>query len=886
MKTTRVIVCLLLMIISLGLFCTCRGETGPKGDQGPQGVQGPKGEQGETGEDGHSPQITIGENGNWYIDGVDTGVTAKGQDGTNGENGLSAYETYIKFHPEYSGTEEEWIQDLINGKLISQKHTVTFNSDGGTAISSQEVLHGDKVTKPNNPIKDDYTFAGWYVGDEEWSFIGYTVTEDVTLTAKWISNFCDVTYVIDEETAEIKRSDKKLTLEYKPTKQYYNFLGWTLQEKCECILDEYVAVADEVTLYAKWEYTGLEIINNEIVSVDTENIVNANIPYGITNIAEEAFKNCSNLKSVIIPNSVTSIGRGAFYLCTGLTSVIIPNSVTIIDEMAFYCCGGLTSVIIPNSVLSIGANAFDYCKSLTSVVVPDSVTSIGSGVFSRCTSLTSATMSNSVSDMSNAFQNCTSLTQIVIPNSVTSIVNAFGGCTSLTQIIIPSSVTNINGAFSECTSLTEIVIPNSVTSMVGAFRDCTGLTRVVISSPNTKIARMTFSGCSSLTSVIIPNSVTKIDDYAFKNCEALSAIYFEGAIEDWNNIEVNYDKNEALSSAIVYYYSENEPTDVGNYWCFNDDGDVEIWPSKTFNVVFETGYGSKVDSQAVTPSGLITEPNDPVRNGYGFIGWYVGDKEWDFAKDKVTSDIVLEAKWINAVFFSYETNTEVIITNYNGVEEDVVIPRSINGYPVTTIGESAFCQSELKTVSFPKTLTTIGDFAFCSCVYLKSVYIPANVSQIGVYAFADCFDLESIEVSQQNVIYDSRDNCNAIIKTADNVLISGCKNTVIPSSVIRIEECAFSYCESLTQLVIPVGVESIGALAFEDCIYLNFVIISSSVTVIEEDAFSGCTNLIIYYEGESIPEGWEDNFNPNQRPVYCKGEWEYDENGNPVIINQ
>ena len=112
-------------------------------------------------------------------------------------------------------------------------------------------------------------------------------------------------------------------------------------------------------------------------------------------------------------------------------------------------------------------------------------------------------------------------------------------------------------------------------------------------------------------------------------------------------------------------------------------------------------------------------------------------------------------------------------------------------------------------MSFPKTLTTIGDFAFCSCVYLKSVYIPANVSQIGVYAFADCFDLESIEVSQQNVIYDSRDNCNAIIKTADNVLISGCKNTVIPSSVIRIEECAFSYCESLTQLVIPVGVESI-----------------------------------------------------------------------------
>lgn len=72
------------------------------------------------------------------------------------------------------------------------KVTVTFDSNGGSAVAPVEVTKGEKLTPPKAPEKDYFDFAGWYVvnGDkeEEWSFIGYTVTEDITLVAKWVEN--------------------------------------------------------------------------------------------------------------------------------------------------------------------------------------------------------------------------------------------------------------------------------------------------------------------------------------------------------------------------------------------------------------------------------------------------------------------------------------------------------------------------------------------------------------------------------------------------------------------------------------------------------------------------------------------------------------------------
>ena len=129
---------------------------------------------------------------------------------------------------------------------------------------------------------------------------------------------------------------------------------------------------------------------------------------------------------------------------------------------------------------------------------------------------------------------------------------------------------------------------------------------------------------------------------------------------------------------------------------------------------------------------------------------------------------------------------------------------------VTEIGSSAFwgCSS-LVSVSLPNNLTKIGSSAFSGCSSLTSLIIPQGVKAIGNGAFYRC-PLTSIRVEKGNTVYDSRENCNAIIETASNTIIMGCQNTVIPNSVTSIGESAFAGCTGLTSIRIPNNVTEIG----------------------------------------------------------------------------
>ena len=173
----------------------------------------------------------------------------------------------------------------------------------------------------------------------------------------------------------------------------------------------------------------------------------------------------------------------------------------------------------------------------------------------------------------------------------------------------------------------------------------------------------------------------------------------------------------------------------------------------------------------------------------------------------------------------------------------VTIPKG-----VTSIGKSAFedCYG-LRSVTIPNSVTTIGDYAFYYCYTLTSIKIPSSVTSIGDYAFNGCTVLTSILVDPRNTKYDSRNNCNAIIETATNTLIAGCKNTKIPSSVIRIGDSAFLGCSRLTSVTIPNSVTTIGQGAFRGCSSLTSVEISNSVTTIGQDAFFDCTSVSDIY---------------------------------------
>ena len=186
---------------------------------------------------------------------------------------------------------------------------------------------------------------------------------------------------------------------------------------------------------------------------------------------------------------------------------------------------------------------------------------------------------------------------------------------------------------------------------------------------------------------------------------------------------------------------------------------------------------------------------------------------------------------INGIYYSLDSNTNQATvtssdTKYTG---SVTIPSSVTYAGVVY------------------SVTSIGDYAFWGCSGLTSLIIPKSMTSIGNDVFSRCSGLISITIAEGNPVYDSRENCNAIIKTSSNTLIRGCKNTTIPNSVTTIGRTAFSCCTGLTSVTIPNSVTGIDYYAFEDCTNLTTVSIGNGVTSIGNGAFANCHKLIDVY---------------------------------------
>ena len=544
---------------------------------------------------------------------------------------------------------------------------------------------------------------------------------------------------------------------------------------------------------------------------------------GLTSIEPYAFYGCNNLTSVTLPHGVTSIGNSAFYNCSGLTSVTIGNSVTSIGDSAFNHCTSLTSVTIGNSVTSIGSYAFGSCSGLTSVTIPDSVTSIGSTAFYNCSGLTSVTIGNSVTSIDSfAFEGCSSLTSVTIPASVTSIgSNPFAYCDLLESITVDpdntvySSPNGCNAIIKTADHLLVLgckntVIPNDVTTIYGhAFNGCIGLTSIEIPASVSNIYTSAFNRCSNLEEIRVwavtpPTAFTLCFNYVptdipvYVPCNTKTAYQqasgwsvFTNYIDPCANIDFAY---EAVKAICVEYFDANQ-----------DD---------------ELSYS---EAAAVLSLGTV------FQNAFQDEGTSVSFNELRYFTGLTSID--------DDAFSSCWSLTAL------------TLPPS-----VLTIGEFSFYGCNFSSIVIPNSVTSIGSHAFRSCGALTSITIPSSVTSISENPFFYCPALASITVEAGNTVYSSPEGSNAIIKTEEHKLVSGCKNTVIPEGVTTIGASAFGGCSCLTEIHIPSSVTLIDAWAFMDCSGLITLTIPSSVSFIGNVAFNGCTGLSsITVERETPP---------------------------------
>ena len=432
------------------------------------------------------------------------------------------------------------------------------------------------------------------------------------------------------------------------------------------------------------------------------------------------------------------------------------------------------------------------------------VTSIGAQAFMNCKSLTAVTIPSSViaidgsafsgsalyKDESNWENEC-----LYVDNCLISAKRTLSGSCAIkegTRLLASS-------AFSACASLTAIDIPNSVV-IIGkaAFRNCSALTSVTIPSGVTSIEDNTFSECTSLSSITLPNTITRIGDFALSNCSTLVSFDMPSRVQSIG--KAAFRECRGLTSAIVIPEGVTCIADSAFLLCTHI-------PSITLpQTITQIGDYAFSNCLALTS---ITIPKNVTKIG-------------SFAFNYCYPNAIVVEKG-NTHYDSRDNCNAIIETASN---------KLIKGCCNTTI---------------PNTVTQIEGYAFVDQACPSSITIPKSVVNIGLFSFYDCYNLSSIVVENGNPIYDSRDNCNAIIETASNNLMKGCVNTTIPNTITSIGDYAFydvfSLGDNPVSIVIPNSVKSIGNAAFRYCTKLVSVALPEGLTSIGHYVFYACYDL-------------------------------------------
>lgn len=223
-------------------------------------------------------------------------------------------------------------------------------------------------------------------------------------------------------------------------------------------------------------------------------------------IAENAFRELTDLQKVYLPDSVETIDR-AFAFCPELTYVYLGDGIVSMKG-AFRGCAKLATLEGPMTAKHLD-EAFLGCSSLTAASIPAGAVS-ADRAFASCTSLKEVTIGEGIKALTRTFENCSSLKAAVLPASLTEAAFTFSGCISLTEVTGGASLAAMEDTFENCSLLTSFTLSDQLTVMKGAFVGCSSLAEVKNLPESLSVYTPSFTGCRSLTSLRIP----RIEDTA------------------------------------------------------------------------------------------------------------------------------------------------------------------------------------------------------------------------------------------------------------------------------------------------------------------------------------------------------------------------------------